>query len=255
MAWIPVAVGAVGALSHFFGGKSRTTVQYVTNPALEDALKTANNANAHLQKQFADIQQVLKEQQLDSFEKLKAYDHRAANALVELASQTRAMVLEGRTVALFGVTSSGKSTIINKLLNSKVAAVGVGDTTKAIQPFNGNGYCLYDIPGRNDDLSYFTSEYISFWKGLTHRLVTIQSTLREMTKVFSLLDAMDLRYDIVVNKFDLIEDANEAEAFRQQIRNEVHECGLKGVNKIFFVSAKKTDQFPDWIKLVQYLRA
>jgi len=94
--------------------------------------------------------------------------------------------------------------MINKLIGFDLAETGAGETTKEIQPYDGQGYRLFDIPGRNDDISYFSMEYIAFWKGLTGRLVLITATIKEMTKVFRLLDAINLRYDIIVNKFDLV---------------------------------------------------
>ncbi len=64
-------------------------------------------------------------------------------------------------------------------------------------------------------------EYISFWKGLTTgRLVLIRNTIKEMTKVFHLLDVINLRYDIIVNKFDSV-DFEERESFKEQIHDEI----------------------------------
>jgi len=133
-----------------------------------------------------------------------------------------------------------------------VAEVGAGETTTKVAPYEGTNYTLHDIPGRNDQMSYFSMEYISFWKGLTGRLVVITATLKEMTKVLSLLDAINLPYDIVVNKFDNV-PSDEREKFKENIRKEVQTLGLKGVKEIWFVSAKNLDQFDDWLKMVDYL--
>ena len=146
----------------------------------------------------------------------------------------------------------GKSTIINKLLGKDLAAVGIGETTKEIQAYQGIGCRLFDIPGRNDDIQYFSADYISFWKGLTYRLVAITHTIKEMTKVFKLLDAINLNYDIVVNKFDQVE-SGEADAFKLQLRQEIKVAGLQGVNQIFFVSARNPRQFPDWLTMCDYI--
>ncbi|CAF5064753.1 unnamed protein product, partial [Rotaria sp. Silwood1] len=105
--------------------------------------------------------------------------------------------MDGINVAIFGITPTGKSTIINKLLGKDLAAVGSGETTKDIKPYAGVGYRLFDIPGRNDDIQYFTADYISFWK-----------------------DAITLNYDIVVNKFDQV-PPEEADAFKQQLRQDI----------------------------------
>ena len=160
--------------------------------------------------------------------------------------------MQGKNFGFFGLTSTGKSTIINTLLAKRVADVGAGETTMQIQPYEGQGYRLFDIPGRNDDMTYFSMEYISFWKGLTARLVVITVTLKEMTKVFRLLDAIQLKYDIVVNKFDTV-PLEEREKFKAKIQDEVTKCELKGVEHIWFVSAENPKQFPDWIHMVDYL--
>ncbi len=65
------------------------------------------------------------------------------------------------------MTSSGKSSMINKLLAKDVAATGIGETTKEVTKYRGFNYNLYDIPGQNDDVSYFSMNYVAFWKGLT----------------------------------------------------------------------------------------
>jgi len=62
----------------------------------------------------------------------------------------------------FGLTSTGKSTMINKLIGFDLA-----ETTQEIETYDGRGYRLFDIPGRNDDISYFSMKYIAFWKGFT----------------------------------------------------------------------------------------
>ncbi|CAF1085676.1 unnamed protein product [Adineta steineri] len=169
-----------------------------------------------------------------------------------VSEQVAPLQLDGINVAIFGVTSTGKSTIINKLLGKDVAAVGIGETTKDIQHYDGAGYRLVDIPGRNDDIQYFTADYISFWKGLTIRLVAITHTVKEMTKVFKLLDAINLNYDIVVNKFDQVAP-DEVDAFKDQLRQETIDAGLQGVNRMFFVSARNPRQFSDWLALCDYI--
>jgi GTP-binding protein EngB required for normal cell division len=111
---------------------------------------------------------------------------------------------------------------------------------------------FFDIPGRNDDMSYFSMEYISFWKGLTARLVVITVTVKEMTKVFRLLNAINLKYDIIVNKFDTV-PVEERDSFKTKIQDEVMKSGLKGVNHIWYVSAENPRQFSDWINMINYL--
>jgi hypothetical protein len=44
--------------------------------------------------------------------------------------------------------------MINKLIGFDLA-----ETTQEIQLYDGRGYRLFDIPGRNDDISYFSMEF------------------------------------------------------------------------------------------------
>lgn len=208
--------------------------------------------NAQLLAQFQELSKRIHDQDIESFEDLQKFDKKAADALIKLAVQTQALPLDGRNFGFFGLTSTGKSTIINKLIGQNLAEVGAGETTTRIQPYVGQGYRLFDIPGRNDEMSYFSMEYISFWKGLTARLVVITVTVKEMTKVLRLLDAIGLSYDIIVNKFDTV-PFEEREKFKGKIQEEVTQNGLKGVNRIWFVSAENPKQFPDWLEMVNYL--
>jgi GTP-binding protein EngB required for normal cell division len=234
------------------GNTHEVVREYVQDPQLIQQLADFQKQNAELLAQFQELSLRIDSQQIESFEDLQKFDKKGADALINLASKTQAMPMDGRNFGFFGLTSTGKSTIINKLLNKEVAEVGAGETTMKIQPYEGQGYRLFDIPGRNDDMSYFSMEYISFWKGLTARLVVITVTIKEMTKVFRLLDAINLNYDIIVNKFDTV-PLEERDKFKAKIQDEVTKGDLKGVNNIWYVSAENPRQFPDWINMIDYL--
>ena len=120
---------------------------------------------------FNELAAELERQRITSYEDLQKVDQHAAESLVKLASRTEPYRLGERSFGFFGLTSTGKSTLINRLIGFDLAETGAGETTTEIQPYDGQGYRLFDIPGRNDDQSYFTMEYIAFWKGLTGRLV------------------------------------------------------------------------------------
>ncbi|CAF4203316.1 unnamed protein product [Rotaria sp. Silwood2] len=160
--------------------------------------------------------------------------------------------MEGINIGLFGLTSTGKSTMLNALLGQKVADTGVGETTTKIKPYNGTKFVLWDVPGRNDEVSYLSMEYISFFKGLSRRLILIQSTVKENSSMMKLLDEIGLHYDIVFNKFDKVEP-EEQEAVKNQIQSEIKKIGLKGVDKLYFVSAKNPKMFDDWLAMVNAL--
>jgi ribosome biogenesis GTPase A len=51
--------------------------------------------------------------------------------------------MDGRNFGFFGIISTGKSTIINKLIGRDVAEVGADETTMKIQPYEGQGYRLF----------------------------------------------------------------------------------------------------------------
>jgi GTP-binding protein EngB required for normal cell division len=224
----------------------------VTDPNSMRELERYREQHAELMRKFDDLTAQLERQRITSFDDLKRVDQQAAEALVNLASTTAPLNLGGRAFGFFGLTSTGKSTMINKLLGFDVAATGAGETTTEIAPYEGPGYRLYDIPGRNDDISYFSMDYVAFWKALTGRLVLITTTVKEMSKVFRLLDAINLRYDIVVNKFDLV-PVEERQKFKQQVDRQIHECGLQGVDHVWYVSAQNPGQFPHWMVMVDSL--
>ena len=189
---------------------------------------------------------------IDSFEMLAEQDKETKQVLVRLANRTQAVSMQGKNIGLFGLTSTGKSTMLNSLLGKKVVDTGPGETTLEIKPYEGSNFVLWDVPGRNDEMVYFSMEYIAFFKGLSRRFVLIQATVKENSSMMKLLDAIGLRYDIVFNKFDNIDEEDQPKV-QQQIKQEIISLGLKGVDRVFFVSAKKPQMFPDWLKMVDLL--
>ena len=205
--------------------------------------------HAEMLARYRSLIQQLNEQQIDSFEDLSRQDKRLMQLLMELVKLTDPMPMEGFNIGLFGITSTGKSTLLNAILGSQVAETGAGETTTKIKPYSTKDYVLWDVPGRNDEVSYFTMEYISFLKGLTKRFVLIQATVKENSSLMKLLDAAGLRYTIVVNKFDRIQE-KDRDVFQNQVRREITEIGLQGVENLYFVSAIHPNMFPDWSKML-----
>ncbi|CAF4163901.1 unnamed protein product [Adineta steineri] len=179
-------------------------------------------------------------------------DELRKNTIIKLAQQAKPLGLEGNHVALFGTTSCGKSTMLNVLYGKKVAETGFGETTREIKSYQANDFVLWDIPGKNDEVSYMSMQYISFFKGLTRRIILVTNTLKESSSMMKLLDAIGLDYDIVVNKMDQCKKEEEAK-FREAIETEKQTLGLQGVRSIFYISAENPTQFPDWLKMVDYL--
>ena len=216
---------------------------------LRRELTEFHEQHAELLTRFDALTTQLKQKNIETFEELAIHDQQAKKILVQLAQETKSVKMEGINIALFGLTSTGKSTMINALLGKRVAETGAGETTTKITPYNGIGFTLWDIPGRNDELSYLSMEYIAFFKGLTQRLILIQATVKENLSLMKFLDEIGLHYDIVFNKFDICEEEEQA-ALKQQIQSEVKYIGLKGVNKIYFLSAKWPKMFVDWLIMV-----
>ncbi|CAF4225404.1 unnamed protein product [Rotaria sordida] len=79
--------------------------------------------------------------------------------------------MKGNNIAFFGLTSTGESTMLDSLLGEKKAATDVGETTLEVISYFGRNFVLRDIPSRNDEVSYMSMQYISFFKGLTRRLI------------------------------------------------------------------------------------
>jgi GTP-binding protein EngB required for normal cell division len=222
------------------------------NAALVAEVARYRERNAELMESFTKLNADMKKKKIDSFEMLAEQDKEAKQVLIELARRTEPMPMEGKNIGLFGLTSTGKSTLLNKLLGADKAKTGHGETTLAIEPYTAPQYTLWDVPGRNDEIAYFNMEYIAFFKGLSRRFVLIQATVKENSSMMKLLDEIGLRYDIVFNKFDIIDDEDQPKV-QQQIKQEIISLGLKGVDRVFFVSAKKPQMFPDWLKMVNHL--
>jgi small GTP-binding protein len=220
--------------------------------ALRSEVAQYRERHTQLLERYEKLNEEMKRKKIDSFEALAEYDQESMKVLIELARLTQPIPLKGNNIGLFGSTSTGKSTMLNALLGQKVAETGVGETTTQIKAYNGTSFTLWDVPGRNDEVSYFSMEYISFFKGLSKRLILIQATLKENSSMMKLLDEIGLSYAIVLNKFDKVEQEEQTEV-QKQIRSEVKQIGLKGVENIFFVSAKHPNLFPDWIAMTNYL--
>ncbi|CAF4371078.1 unnamed protein product, partial [Rotaria sp. Silwood2] len=235
----------------------QSDVSQILQETEEEALLRAEatqyrERHAQLLEQYEKLNEEMKRKKIDSFETLAEHDKDAMKVFIELARSTEPIPLDGTNIGLFGLTSTGKSTMLNALLGQKVAGTGVGETTTKIKPYNGTKFVLWDVPGRNDEVSYFSMEYISFFKGLSRRLILIQATVRENSSMMKLLDEIGLHYDIVFNKFDKVEP-EEQEAVKNQIQSEIKIIGLKRVDKVYFVSSKCPNIFPDWMVMINHL--
>ena len=71
-------------------------------------------------------------------------------------------------------------------------------------------------------------------------------------KLIRLLDSLGLGYDIIVNKFDDV-DQDEQSKLKRQIKDEINSFGLKRMKNVFFLSAQHPKMFADWLTMVNYL--
>ena len=180
------------------------------------------------------------------------HERRREETLARLARQANTTHMQGFNIGIFGLTSTGKSTMINSLIGNKVADVGVGETTRVKKAYEGRNCTYWDTPGRNDESTYTNEEYISFLKGLSRRLIVVQYTVKENLKLIRLLDSLGLGYEIIVNKFDHV-DENEQSKFKRQIRREIESSELERMKNVYFVSAQHPKMFTDWLTMVKNL--
>jgi GTP-binding protein EngB required for normal cell division len=224
-----------------------------TGPSIQEQIDQAKAEQERLQAAYDQLKQQIEQSEHTEPEiDLDNQTRVTTEMLYKLARQVVPLDLPGRNIGLFGVTATGKSSTVNALLGSKVAGTSVGEATKEINAYDGQNYRLYDFPGQNDELSYFNKEKIALIKGLTHRLVLITATVKEVKKLLNMFEAIDLHYDVIINKFDAI-DFEERTALREQINEEIKESQLKNIDHVWCISAKYPEQFPDWLQMVNYL--
>ncbi|CAF2808446.1 unnamed protein product [Rotaria sp. Silwood2] len=190
------------------------------NAALRAQIRNYREQNVELIQSFQNLNEELKRKKIDSFEVLTEQDKEMKKIFIELARLTQPMPMEGCNIGLFGLTSTGKSTMLNAIIGQKLAETGVGETTRNIVSYQSPNFTLWDVPGRNDEMTYMTMEYISFFKGLSKRLILIEATVKENSSMMKLFDELELRYAIVFNKFDKVDD-DEQQQIQQQIGHEI----------------------------------
>lgn len=219
---------------------------------LREEMRQQREQHTELLKSFNLLLEQLKDKKIESFDQLAKYDKDGKAAFIRLAEETEPLSMKGKNIGLFGITSTGKSTMVNSLLGKAVAEVGVGETTTEIQRYAGINYVLWDFPGNNDEVNYLSMEYIAIFKGLTKRIILIQATVKENSSIMRILDELQLQYDIVFNKFDKV-IKEERESIKRKIHNEIKDLGLKKVGRVFFVSSTNIKMFSDWLDMVHHL--
>ncbi|CAF5140825.1 unnamed protein product, partial [Rotaria magnacalcarata] len=88
----------------------------------------------------------LKAKKLESFEDIERQDKRAKDAIIRLAEKAMPIKMERINIALFGLTATGKSTMLNALYGKTVAETGIGETTTQVTSYKTERFVLWDVP-------------------------------------------------------------------------------------------------------------
>lgn len=144
-----------------------------------------------------------------------------------------------RHVAFFGSTSVGKSTLINTILEEKVAKTGKGETTVSVAPYPAKfaPFVLWDFPGKNDEVSYFSTETLSLAKAMELCCVLFVATVKDCTAYIQLLESMGKDFVCVLTQCDDDEwNDKEIEHVKSQTVEFVGK--MKGYKGFYAISAK-----------------
>ena len=232
---------------------SRTVVvERVQDPALGAQIELTLAEQQRLAADLLKLQEQLNDKAEDDQEQGAEVGATQLKKIFKLAKKIPPRELNGINIALFGINGVGKSSLVNAFTNSSAAPVGPTHSTTSITGYQGSNYTIFDLPGLNDDVSYLDKEYIALLKGASHRVVVVTATVKQMKKLINLFEHLELSYDIVVNKFDLIEVDGRAE-FQAKIHEEVQLPEWKHLNRLWFISAAQPGHFPDWLPLIHRL--
>ncbi len=124
-------------LGHSHSRRTSHKIVHVVDPQVQQQATQLQNHNEQLIQQIAEASKRIEDQKIDSFEVLQKFEEKAVDSLVNLGLKTQPLQMNGRNFGFFGITSTGKSTIINKLIGKDVAEVGAGETTTKIQSHPG----------------------------------------------------------------------------------------------------------------------
>ena len=213
-----------------------------------------------IEKYMAEIQDKVKEMQklekdfedinVNNLDELEEKEQIRFNKIKELCEKLPPVPLQGWNIGYFGNTSVGKSTLLNNTIGEKVCETGVGQTTLKLQPYRmaNSDITIWDIPGKNDKISYLDATYIGIVKSMKFIGIVVTSTVYESSKIIELLKYLNLKYHIIVNKIDHI-DEEELPAFKAGISKEINnDPDCLGV---YYISAKHRSG--DWATLINTL--
>ena len=152
------------------------------------------------------------------------------------------------SVALFGHSGAGKSSIINKLVGQKVAEVGVEtDTTVKAKQYKWNGIFLTDLPGYNTK-KFPAEEYLQKFKIMENYdlfICVFEGKLsKENAEFFALLKQKGKICIFVRNKADQIWDEEKTfEELTAGIEKDLKKQITSYVERVVFTSSRDSIGF------------
>jgi GTP-binding protein EngB required for normal cell division len=182
---------------------------------------------------------------------LNQFNKKSLNQKISVLKKVPAMNLSGKNFGFFSKTSTGKSTLINKILGKNSCETGRGEVTRSPKSYSlGIDLNIWDLPGSNGETDYLNPDFISLVKGMNSIGIMIENTVSEMSDFMKCLDSFNISYQLIVNKCDKLKTLVETFRFKQQINNERSTFGLLGCNHVYFISALDSQYKGDWDKFV-----
>jgi len=245
--------------------KSQHTIEkhYVNNPALEQQITDLKNAASVNATKMEELNKVLVEEQ----KKREIFEKETADLKATLENTTdpvqyakvkkecfdkflqkldpslfndRLYALDGKKhIGMYGVISTGKSTLINALFGRNLCAVGVGETTTEVKKIGEiSNLVLWDLPGNSTHFNFLIFEQIAFLKSLSKICILVTASLNDpfYHDILKICGRIEQNVIIIINKIDDVED-NDRAGLKQQIKNELMAHYGKDA-PIFMISAR-----------------
>jgi small GTP-binding protein len=255
------------------GSRIVERVEYKTDPALVQRLDEMAKSNQEMNQQLL----AMKEEQLRAIEEARGYKMQAEerqkmlnamedpmqysnmkkanfeNLLRNLQSHPveASMPPEFKSkanVGFIGITSCGKSTLINTLAKREVAKTGMDETTKEITPVWAlDSLQFWDFPGFNDRVDYFDIKFIAFVKAFSMMYVLYDNDLKVCLNLIRLLQALKVPFALVRTKCDndenpwktnLVAVESDLKAIREREAFSLSANGVHPLPKVYHVSCR-----------------
>lgn len=267
LAFASAALPALGSIFAGAFGRNKTTVQHVgpspqqiqqqiqqqqrlTN--MQQSLTTQVNENKQTKKLFdkykTDVDNERKEEadpkNFDKFDKKKF--KRYTQGLEGITDQIQHKKLDefpGVNIGCIGNTSSGKSSLMNKLAGSKVCEVGKGEvTTELSMVHEGPLFRLWDFPGKHEANSYYDYNLILILCAMTRVVVMYESSPKEVFRLLQILNALKIDYILVRSKCDLYDSDEDSFSLAEYIQRDTTFLQKKGLpTKVYSISVKNVE--------------